>query len=156
MLEPFQGKAVQVDEIPGDMQFGDLPLPLAQVLVPAHPSVEQQGRSVQALRCANDRCLRRDLARFRNQRAHRSLLLGRHDVARAQFQQVLFDHVSITLRASIGFEWLLPGIRTAQAASRSGAHGHARSMLARGREPSLAEQPVNRCFQREVAAAFSA
>ena len=42
VVEPLQRKAVQIGEIARNVEFGDLALAFAQILVAAHDAVKQQ------------------------------------------------------------------------------------------------------------------
>jgi hypothetical protein len=64
VIKALQGEAVKVNVVSRHVQFGDLPLTVAQVLVTTHEAIEQQRAGGQVHVGLDDGSVRRNLPDF--------------------------------------------------------------------------------------------
>jgi hypothetical protein len=130
MIEALQREAVEIREVAGDVQLGNLALAITQVLVAAREPVEQQ-RAVRQLdtRIDDDR-VGRMLAMFTDRAADGVFLFGRKRVASAQLREMASKNVASPCVACL--QWC----RACPFASSRRTHqdGRGRPYLAHGRE----------------------
>jgi hypothetical protein len=92
MVEVLQRKAMEIREVAGDVQFGNLALAARKILRPRQPPVEQQRRLVKLFAVADKGSVLRDLDDLRDEAADRLLFLRADIVARPKLPQMNIDH----------------------------------------------------------------
>jgi hypothetical protein len=91
VIEPLQREAVQIGEIAGDVELGDLALPVLQILVAGQQALDQQGAHAQVLAGADERAVGRQLDHLGDRIPDRLLLRGRQVVAGPELHDVRVD-----------------------------------------------------------------
>jgi len=90
MIEVLERKAVQIGKVTRDVQFRDLPLPIAQIPVSTQYAVKQQRTMSQLDAGVDQYMIGRMFAVFANRRSDRLLVVWRQHVAGAKLRKMTF------------------------------------------------------------------
>ena len=92
MIEPLERETVQIDEIAGNMQLGDLALGIGKVAHPCSPAVDQQSAEVEVLAARAEYLVGPHPPGVGDGAANGIFLLGADVVTLAELGEMGLDH----------------------------------------------------------------